>query len=360
MPSDPLTICLMGDTKFGKTSLIASLRGCINDAALGYGPSRAFNFKVLGQTPLSPEYYAAGTYNAIENALFGVGAGTDVEKTFTYDFEITTKSSNKGAAEPAVLPIRIHDTGGAVWMSSVKEFTNENAIFLKNFNEYRDVMLPKASAVVLVIPLFDSWEVDNDVPWRSRMGELLEAIMTQSRFDGIQRIAVALTHYERLFVDFGALAAKIAVRSDVARDVIKEALRRMHRQQLAVRLLTRNTGNREIVFMPVSAHGFVRGNGCPNFDPATNLLLHRTLGEEQDMGRRTLWRPFCTADPFLFAATGARGDYMFSYAELFDEEAVDPHDLNLNGGKEHKESRTKATKSSLRNLIDRVLHLLRV
>jgi hypothetical protein len=355
--NDPLTICLMGDTKFGKTSLIASLQGCIDQAALGYKPDRAFGLRVVGQTYLSPDQYAMGTYKAIENRLFGVGDGTSVEKTFDYDFEITGSLGDRDAAEPFVLPIKIHDTGGAVWMSSVEQFTGDRPVFLDNFNEYRDRVLPKASAIVLVIPLFESWEVRNDVPWRERLGGLLEAIMTQPGFDKIRRIAVVFTHYERLFVDFGAMAARIATEPDVAKEVIREALRRMHRQQLAARLLTRNTGNRKILFMPVSAHGFVRGNGCPNFDPATNLLLHRTLGEAQDMGRRALWRPFCTADPFLFAATGARSDYMFSYEELFDEEPVDPHHLNPDGGQAHEEHKEHASKSVFGKLVEWVLRL---
>jgi hypothetical protein len=318
MAQDPLTICLMGDTKFGKTSLIASLRGCVQQQAIGYKSDQPFEFTVVGQKPLSRDYYAHGAYNDIESGLFGVGQGTDVDKTLTYDFEVRARP-NPSDPELTVYPIQVHDTGGAVWMSSVQAYVSQDSAVQGNFENYREKILPRATALILVIPLFESWEVESDVPWRRRMNELLEAIMTQPEFIGIRRIAVALTQYERLFVDFGALAATVAIDPFVAREIVKEALGRMRSQDVATRLLTHKTRDRQIVFVPVSAHGFARGNGCPNFDPGTNLLLRQRLGDAQETGRRALWRPFCTADPFLFAATGMRSDYMFSYAELFGE-----------------------------------------
>jgi len=318
MAQDPLTICLMGDTKFGKTSLIASLRGCVQQQAIGYKPDQLFEFSVVGQKPLSKEYYAPGAYNDIENGLFGVGQGTAVDKTLTYDFVIKARP-DPSDPELTAYPIQVHDTGGAVWMSSVEKYVSQDSAVQDNFDSYREKILPRAAALILVVPLFESWEVGSDVPWRRRMNELLEAVMTQPEFNGIKRIAVALTQYERLFVDFGALASTVAVDRFVAREIVKEALGRMRSQDVASRLLTHKTRDRQIVFVPVSAHGFARGNGCPNFDPGTNLLLRQRLGDPQETGRRALWRPFCTADPFLFAATGMRSDYMFSYVELFGE-----------------------------------------
>jgi len=360
MADEPLTICLMGDTKFGKTSLIASLRGCVSQLAYGFEPSRHFEFRVLGQSLLSPQNFASGSYNDIEGRLFGAGQGTAVERTFQYEFEIRLTRYSLHPAATEVCPIRIHDTGGAVWMSNVKEYVAENSIFLENFERYRDEVLPQATGLILVIPLFETWEVRNEVPWRDRMSELLEAVTTDPRFNRIRRIAVAMTHYERLFVNFGAAAARVASDPTVAKEVLKEAVGRMRKQQLAVQLLTRHNHGRQIFFMPVSAHGFVRGNGCPNFDPSTNLLLRRTLGEANESGRRELWRPFCTADPFLFAGTGEKGLYMFTYAELADESDLDrraPDTPDRNGGaKTGPHGESGRFRPALRAILNRLLH----
>ena len=55
MPDEDITICLMGDTKYGKTSLIATLCGCVNQKAHGFDTAYAFKAEPEGPSGLTRE-----------------------------------------------------------------------------------------------------------------------------------------------------------------------------------------------------------------------------------------------------------------------------------------------------------------
>jgi len=100
----------------------------------------------------------------------------------------------------------------------------------------------------------------------------------------------------------------------------REALARVQRAcplELARRVLPRDTFSvlrtklkpeATVGFGLASTFGYVQSEGVPNFNPTTGGLLVDLEGRPDPEHVYDTWRPFRCAEPFLFLATGHRGN----------------------------------------------------
>jgi hypothetical protein len=310
----------VGATQFGKTSLIATARRCAQDRATGYDGTYDFRVSSTGNDEWMPEAHGAETYNYLEDRFFSKGGpvGTTVENTFMYKLNFTmTRRGPASTAIERVVPVTIADTGGGALAGRMEDFLNRDGDFVQesdvrqNYIRYFREILPRATGLVLVIPLFDYARLAGRVVWDARVNMLLQQIA--DKFKNIKRIAVVMTHYDRMFVDFGADAVLMAADPDVVKRVLRAAVESLQHRNLLPSLFDDSLADRRMMFMAASSHGFVRTNGCPNFNPDDNTLLFKAAAEPAP---ENTWRPFCTADPFLFSAFDEKSKLMFTLEEL--------------------------------------------
>jgi hypothetical protein len=74
----------------------------------------------------------------------------------------------------------------------------------------------------------------------------------------------------------------------------------------------------DVQFTVTSAYGFTRDFGNPNIDPFAESERRFQLSDEDSLRRAVdeYWRPFLTADPFIYAASGIPSGFMFSLDQV--------------------------------------------
>ncbi len=166
---------------------------------------------------------------------------------------------------------------------------------------------------------------------RKQMDIIVDLIMNDQT--GLERIVVCMTKYEAVWDRYGSEAFDLAGDRDrfidVARERIPEGLR-----TLLIDLARRNRRSPsgkpvEVCLTPASAFGFVKDNGCVNFNPATGRLLveggeniPRDMRSDvplpfySDLEAVNYWQPFYIVDPFIYAAFGEKGKLTIDVREL--------------------------------------------
>jgi hypothetical protein len=149
---------------------------------------------------------------------------------------------------------------------------------------------------------------------------------------GLERIVVCLTKYEALWAAYGCEAFDLArdphefqevAKRELPSDLLKSLVALANRPRL------RGKPAIEVCIAPASAFGFVRGNGCVNYNPTTQRLLVESGGQVEEDTRSSLkppyysnreasdyWQPFYILDPFIYAAFGEKGDLTVDIRQL--------------------------------------------
>jgi hypothetical protein len=149
---------------------------------------------------------------------------------------------------------------------------------------------------------------------------------------GLERIVICLTKYEALWAGYGCAAFDVArqpsefhevAKREIPADLLKSLIALANRPRL------RDKSAIQVCVLPVSSFGFVRGNGCVNYNPITQGLLIESGGQFEVNSRSSLkppyynnleaisyWQPFHILDPFMYAAFGEKGDLTVDVREL--------------------------------------------
>lgn len=188
-------------------------------------------------------------------------------------------------------------------------------------------------AALVVVPL-DSHGADL---WATHLCEVIDKLV---RIPGderpLKRLIVVFNKYEHLFTRFGTDAVSVALRPHAALYTIRREFQ--HRRWLQRLSQLARSANVDLRFTVASALGFTRLFGAPNVDPnasksASGPMRFRVkTGATGELAAEPLWRPFMTADPFIFAATGLTNAYMFTVEDLQTQQAFadDPPQDDVN------------------------------
>jgi hypothetical protein len=331
------TICLLGPKRCGKSSLLRTLRQCLLQDAHGYEPDyiTSFTLKEITRDEFrggrqDPDdtiltRFVQGDYSDQETVFFERENGTeesdlpgDGPRQHYFSLEWTAGQGGDAAASGICL-LQIVDAAGELSTprGPTPEDWERHRVELEN-------ALRVAHGVILVVPPADG----RSERWATYMIEALERLLKRPSPD-LRNLAVVFSQYDRLFSRCGRHAVGIAVRPHAA----LYAIRREFASRVWLRSLTRlmrRAHNTELRFTVASALGFTKVFGNANVDPnaehvspladvATGHVAQTVASPEQQFRFRVngtdamqLWWPFLSADPFIFAATGMAGYYMFT------------------------------------------------
>lgn len=87
------------------------------------------------------------------------------------------------------------------------------------------------------------------------------------RYGQFDSITLALTKYEKLFLEQGINAFQAAIRPETIIEVITKTIEQDHSLETGLKGFTcENSETPHLYVLPVSSYGFLRNNGAPNFD----------------------------------------------------------------------------------------------
>ena len=316
--TEKLTICLIGPKAGGKSSLLAALSECVAQGSFGYSPRlrpaiqplREADFR-SAETEVRPADFLAheeGDYERLQRDFAQGGVATDTLDTYEYYFRLTVN----GEAPSAIL------TPGP-WLLEVVDSAGEIAVppdgveiaILDDVKTKLARQLLACEAVVLVLPLVRL----EDSLWIGALTRLIDRL-TLAPEKKLRRFVVVFSHYERLFVRLGPSAFTYACDPAVARHVLRRALRRAQWLE-RLRALEAPKGGARVRFTVASSYGFAKRFQNPNIDPhQPGERRFRRAGLEGARAAGEFWRPFLTAEPFLYAALGLDSAFTFSFTQL--------------------------------------------
>lgn len=317
--TERLSICLIGPKKGGKSSLLASLVDCVAQSAFGYSP----RLRPALQPIAEADFYAEtaerkkadllsveqGDYERLRREFAEGGVATDTLDTYEYRFRLTVN----GEAPPAVVLrgpwlLEIIDSAGEI---AVPPDGAEVAI-LNDVKAKLAKQMLDAEAIVIVLPLVRL----EDSGWSGNLSRLIDRLALAPE-KKLKRLVVVFSQYERLFAQLGPSAFTYACDPAVALHVLRKSLRAVQWLDRLRALETPNGGGASVRFTVCSAYGFVKRFQNPNIDPhQPGERRFRRAGLEGARAYNEYWRPFLTAEPFLYAALGLDSAFTFSYAQL--------------------------------------------
>jgi len=315
---DRLTICLIGPTSGGKTSLLATLTDCVAAGAHGYPPDCRFVLYEIPETEFTSEGVVPsfrildarnGDYERLRRR-FGSPAlmATETQDTYAYFFCLESRLPRAPTASSSRILLRVIDAAGEIAVAQDGAEKAPDPEVVQKFGE----QISEAEALIFSVPLVNLTHAS----WINSLNSLMGKIANYGS-KKLKRVVVAFTQYERLFVQLGPMAFRYALDPQVVLHILRRCLETAPWLE-QLRPLETQTPPVAIRFAVTSAFGFVRKYDNPNIDPHQDVPALFRAGTGQ--GRHaTLWRPFLTAEPFLWAALGEDTRFMFSFAQLLDE-----------------------------------------
>ncbi|MGJ0533630.1 hypothetical protein [Methylocystis sp.] len=317
--TERLSICLIGPKKGGKSSLLASLVDCVAQSAFGYSP----RLRPALQPITEAEYFAEsaepkkasllsveqGDYERLRREFAEGGLATDTLDTYEYRFRLTVN----GEAPPAAVLrgpwlLEIVDSAGEI---AVPPDGAEVAI-LNDVKAKLARQMLEADAIVIVLPLVRL----EDSGWSGNLARLIDRLALAPE-KKLKRLVVVFSQYERLFARLGPSAFTYACDPAVALHALRKSLRAVQWLDRLRALESPNGGGASVRFTVCSAYGFVKRFQNPNIDPhQPGERRFRRAGLEGARAYNEYWRPFLTAEPFLYAALGLDSAFTFSYPQL--------------------------------------------
>ena len=190
-----------------------------------------------------------------------------------------------------------------------------------------DDRLRVTDAALIVVPL-DSRGADL---WAAHLYEVIDKLVRIPREErALKRLIVVFSKYESMFTRFGTDAVSVALRPHAALYTIRREFQ--HRRWLQRLSQLARSADIDLRFTVASSLGFVQLFGTPNIDvdasrAASSPMRFRVkTAATGELIADPLWRPFMTADPFVFAATGLANPYMFTAQDVETQQAFDEDD----------------------------------
>ena len=312
------TICLIGPKASGKSSLLASLTECVAQGAFGYSPRLRPALQPVTEgdfraaaTEIRPADFLAheeGDYERLKRDFALGGVATDTLDTYEYYFRLTVN----GEAPPAIV------TPGP-WLLEIVDSAGEIAVppdgaeipILNDVKTKLARQLLASEAVVLVLPLVRL----EDSAWIGALTRFIDRLALAPD-KKLRRLVVVFSQYERLFVRLGPSAFTYACDPAVAWHVLRKSLRAAQWLE-RLRALETGDGGASVRFTVASSYGFTKRFQNPNIDPhQPGERRFRRARLEEARASNEYWRPFLTAEPFLYAALGLDSAFTFSFAQL--------------------------------------------
>jgi len=317
--TERLSICLIGPKKGGKSSLLATLVDCVAQSAFGYSPRLRPALQPIAEAEFYAETaepkkgdllsVAQGDYERLRREFAEGGLATDTLDTYEYRFRLTVN----GEAPPAIVLrgpwlLEIIDSAGEI---AVPPDGAEVAI-LNDVKAKLAKQMLDADAIVIVLPLVRL----EDSGWSGNLARLIDRLALAPERK-LKRLVVVFSQYERLFARLGPSAFTYASDPAVALHALRKSLRAVQWLDRLRALEAPHGGGVSVRFTVCSAYGFVKRFQNPNIDPhQPGERRFRRAGLEGARAYNEYWRPFLTAEPFLYAALGLDSAFTFSYAQL--------------------------------------------
>jgi len=345
-------LCLLGPPNGGKTTLLRTMASCLALEATGYAPGyvSSFNLSEVQEREFNEGVQEAdrriikrptGGRYASEEAQFHAREaqiehwGQEVSPRASdgpadYYFSLEwmpgpLNDPDSGQEIPERVQLQIVDAAGdlSTWSRPPPEDWTEQ---LDDLDDRLRVM----DAAVVVVPL-DSHSANL---WAAHLYEVIDKLARMPRDERtLKRLVVVFSKYESMFTRFGTDAVSVALRPHAALYTIRREFQ--HRRWLQ-RLSQLARGiDIDLRFTVASSLGFIQLFGTPNIDAdaskaASSPMRFRVkTGATGELIADPLWRPFMTADPFIFAATGLANAYMFTAQDVEAQQAFDEDESSL-------------------------------
>lgn len=314
---DKCTICLVGPKSAGKSSLLQTFVDCVELGGHGFSEEYGFSVRDIDEAE-----YAGGQS---VNRILGGNSGNfreyrdnffinqvQTDSTIDFFFRLTTGGSAarheaNGKISREIL-LRVVDSAGEYAIAeSYGSARIDNPV--ESVNKLNDALM-QADATIIVIPLVDLNRATFVGPLTSLIAKLVN-----TGGEKPDRIVVAFTQYEKLFIRAGRDAFATASVPEMAQSVIRRAVGQGHWAD-DLRRFAQLPG-KEVYLTVTSSYGFAKGFGVPNIDPhwPDEPPTEQLLGKPGDIA--PYWRPFLTADPFISAAIGRPGVLTFTFPMLY-------------------------------------------
>jgi hypothetical protein len=319
-PVERQTVVLLGPKRGGKSAILATMRDCIaldghgyrRDAALRLDALTKDEYQVFRASGDLPLIFGAssGNYAAEEEKFTQLESqehfATQVDATWEYFFNLDMASERSD--RPTSYRFRVVDAGGEVALPLPGETVSDDTK-----QQLSDAIM-EADALILVVPLIEQ----ETQRWVSRLSGLVAQLA--SRRLRLKRLVIVGSQYEHLFIRFGVDAFRVAAEPQMVRYVIGKMLAKAP-WRWDIEYLENAMPKLEVGITVTSAFGFARGYGNPNVDPHMDRLrpqLERVRFRTEGRAGAAMpfWRPFLTADPFIYAVTGRPSAYVVSLREF--------------------------------------------
>jgi hypothetical protein len=327
-------IALIGPQQGGKTTLLASIKDCVEEKTFGYPRTLDPQLSAISQAGqekgrdraavLQQLSAVAGEYAAIQQRHIerdSEGVATQLDRTFEYHFSLSWSGSSPISEwERQTATVTIVDAAGELLTNAPRIDGGVEVVIPPETKEKYLSTLLQADSIVLVLPLIPLDDVDWVPTFQSIVDGLCDLAGAEAR---LRYFTVVFSQYERLFTDFGPRALSCASMPSVMAHVLRDQLRQI---QWLNKLsdLGRKTNPVKVRFSAASAWGFVRSHGNPNVDLTSGTPRRYAVEGPGRGSRRSLWQPFLTADPFLYPLVGEPHPYMFSFDDLFGASPAPP------------------------------------
>ena len=319
--SQKVSICLLGPKGAGKSSLLGSLADCVGQGAYGYSPNFHPVLQPISQVdflkgPIDRQRadfltHALTPYERLKQDLVAGAAATNTLDTYEYYFRLSLSDvAARDLKQAGPWLLEIIDSAGDIAMPR----DGAQIALLDDVKTKLAKQILASDAIVLALPLtrFDEAE------WSGSLSRLADRLML-AKEKNIKRFVVALTFYERLFMNLGPDAFTYACDPSVARHVLRKSLRSSNCFDHIRKLMTSDSGL-QLRFTVCSTFGFTKRFQNPNLDPwLAGEQRFRRNGLSDGRAYSEFWRPFLTAEPFLYAALGLDSAFTFSFDQLNGE-----------------------------------------
>jgi hypothetical protein len=342
-----MIVCILGPPSGGKTTLLRTMASCLAQEASGYAPGYVSSFNL---TEVQEREFNEGVQEAdrriIKRPTGGRYAGEEAQfhareaQIEHWGQEVSPRASDGPAdyhflLEWALGPLSHSDSGQKVaervWMQIVDAAGDLSTWsrpppedWTPQLDDLED-RLRVTDAVLIVVPL-DSHGADL---WATHLHEVIDKLVGIPADERtLKRLIVVFSKYEYMFTRFGTDAASVALRPHAALYTIRREFQ--HRRWLQRLSQLALGADVDLRFTVASSLGFVRLFGAPNVDADTSenasspMRFRVKTGSTGELVADPLWRPFITADPFIFAATGLANAYTFTAEDVEIQQAFEP------------------------------------
>lgn len=329
---DKRTVCLLGPSRSGKSSLIRTMRQCLRLQSYGYQPGHIASIelkeidkddfddglpdsdgRILTRFPVGKHASEEKAFLEREGGLELPSYADDGPIKYYFSLQCTMAPPQEGGpqSDAEIYLLQVVDAAGELSTASGPHDEALEYQLDEGRSDFDDI-LRETDGVILVVPPADGHPED----WATHVLDALHKL-AQHRPRRLQQIVVVFSQYDRLFTRCGKDAADIAVLQET---VLYSIQREYSARQWLRRFveLPHKVPGLQIYFTVASALGFVIGFGNPNIDPNVDIKSRARFRTTNSNGAEAapLWRPFLTLDPFVLATTGYPSAYAFSLKEV--------------------------------------------